>query len=81
MSYLLRYFYQNGLILNLKKDKMEVMVCRMAKLLSVITKCISFKYNGIVINNATKYKHLSNELDRNLNLDENFERAYRKSNG
>ena len=60
---------------------MEVMVCRTAKLLSVITKCISIKYNGIVINNATKYKYLSNELDRNLNLDENFERVYRKSSG
>ena len=31
------------------------------------------KYNGNEINNATTYKYLGNQLDRNLNLDENVE--------
>ena len=31
------------------------------------------------MSNATTYKYLGNQLDRNLNLDENFERAYRKA--
>ena len=33
------------------------------------------------MNNATTYKYLGNQLDRNLNLDENFEREYRKASG
>ena len=78
MSYLSRYFYQNELILNLKKGKTEAVVFGTAKRLSMTSKCTSIKYNGNVINNATTYKYLCNQLDRNLNLDENFERAYRK---
>ena len=51
----------------------------MAKRLSMASKCISIKYYGNVINNAATYKYLGNQLDRNLNIDENFERAYRKA--
>ena len=57
------------------------MVFVTAKHLSMTSKCISIKYNGNVINNATTYKYLGNQLDRNLNLDENFEQAYRKTTG
>ena len=81
MNYLSRYFYQNELILNLKKGKTEAMVFGTAKRLSTTSKFLSIKYNGNVINNATTYKYLGNHLDRNLNLDENFERAYRKASG
>ena len=52
MSYLLRNFYQNELILNLKKGKTEAMVFRTAKRLSMTSKCVSIKYNGNIINNA-----------------------------
>ena len=81
MSYLSRYFHQNELILNLKKEKTETMVFGTAKHLSMTSKCISKKYNGNVINNATTYKYLGNQLDRNLNRDQNFEGAYRKASG
>ena len=81
MSYLTRYLYQNELILNLKKGKTEAMVFGTAKRLSMASKCISIKYNGKIMNNATAYKYLGNQLDRNLNLDENFEQAYRKASG
>ena len=81
MNYLSRYFNQNELILNLKKGKTEAMVFRTAKRLSSTSKFLSIKYNGNAINNATIYKDLANHLDRNLNLDENFERAYRKTSG
>ena len=57
------------------------MVFVTAKHLSMTSKCISIKYNGNVINNATTYKYLGNQLDKNLNLDENFEQAYRKASG
>ena len=81
LSYLSRYFYQNELIWNLKKGKMEAMVSGTAKHLSLTSKCISIKYNGNIIKNTTTYKYLRNQLDRNLNLDENFERAYQKASG
>ena len=55
------------------------MVFRTAKRLSSTSKFLSIEYNGNVINNATTYKYLGNHLDRNLNLDENFERADRKA--
>ena len=53
MTYLSHYFYQNELILNLKKGKTEAMVFRTAKRLSMTSKCVSIKYNGNIINNAT----------------------------
>ena len=34
-----------------------------------------------IMKNPTTYKYLGNQLDRNLNLDENFEWAYRKTSG
>ena len=43
------------------------------------SRCISIKDNENIMSNATTYKYLGNQLDRNLNLDENFERAYRKT--
>ena len=79
MSYLWRYFYQNELILNLRNGKTEAMVFGTAKCLSMTSKCISITYNCSIMNNATPYKYLGNQLDRNLNLDENFERACRKA--
>ena len=57
------------------------MVFGTAERLSMTSKCILIKYNGNVINNATTYKYLGNQLDKNLNLDENFERAYKKASG
>ena len=81
MSYLLRYLYQNELILNLKKGKTEAMAFGTAKRLSMTSKCISIRYNGNIMNNATIYKYLGNQLDKNLSLDENFEQAYRKASG
>ena len=68
-------------IINLKKGATEAMVFGTAKHLSMKSKCIPIKYNGNIINNATTYKYLGNQLDRNLNLDENFEWAYRKTSG
>ena len=81
MSYLLRNFYQNELILSLKKWKTEAMVFRRSKPLSMTSKCISIKYNGNIINNATTYKYLGSQLDGNLNLDESFKGACRKASG
>ena len=46
------------------------MVFGTAKRLYMASKCISIKYNGNIMNNATTYKYLGNRLDRNLNLDE-----------
>ena len=33
------------------------------------------------MNNNTTHNDLGNQLDRNLNLDENFEQAHRKASG
>ena len=33
------------------------------------------------MSNATTYKYLGNQLDRTLNLDENFKQGYRKASG
>ena len=57
------------------------MVFRTVKCLSMTSNCISIEYNGNLTNNAATYKYLGNQLNRNLNLDENFERAYRKASG
>ena len=57
------------------------MVFGTAEHLSMTSKYILIKYNGNVINNATTYKYLGNQLDRNLNLDENVEWAYKKASG
>ena len=59
--------------MNLKNGKIEAMVFGTAEHLSMTSKYILIKYNGNVINNATTYKYLDNQLDRNLNLDENVE--------
>ena len=81
MSYLLRYLYQNELILNLKKGKTEAMAFGTEKRLSMTSECISIRYNGNIMNNATTYKYLGSQLDKYLSLDENFEQAYRKASG
>ena len=57
------------------------MVFGTAKRLYMTSKCISIKYNGNIMNNATTYKYLGNQLDKYLSLDENFEQAYRKASG
>ena len=49
------------------------------KLWSSERQSVSITYNCSIMNNATPYKYLGNQLDRNLNLDENFERACRKA--
>ena len=81
MSYLLHYLYQNELILNLKKGKTEAMAFGTAKRLSMTSECISIRYNGNIMNNATTYKYLGNQLDKNLSINENFEQGYRKASG
>lgn len=64
-----------------KKGKTEVVIFGTVKYLSMISKSISVKYNGIIINNVTTYKYLHNVLDSYLNLNHNFKMTYRKAGG
>ena len=63
--------------MNCKKGKTEAMLFGTARKLSKCTE-LNVDYNGIKINNTTKYKYLGTQLDQNVKLLEHFNTTYKK---
>ena len=69
-----KYFEENELIVNLKKNKTEAMLLSINKKLSN-TSPLSLKYGDRIINNTTKYKYLSITIDPTENFNKNYKKA------
>lgn len=79
---ILTYCRNNELILNLKKGKTETVLFGTAKRLSKQTKqSLTVTIDGSPVHNVNSYTYLGNHLDVNLNLNCNFEKAYKKATG
>jgi hypothetical protein len=74
-----RFFYQNELVINLKKGKTEIMLFGTGKRLSLQPHNVEVKYRGHSINFTMSYKYLGYTLDSCLALSENFNIAYKKA--
>lgn len=79
---LLDYFRRNELVLNLKHGKTESMLFGTAKRLSKQSKdSLTIKFDNIPVHHVTSYTYLGNQLDSNLTLQDNFDKAYKKATG
>jgi len=79
---ILTYCRDNELILNLKKGKTETVLFGTAKRISKQTKqTLTVMIDGSPIHHVNSYTYLGNKLDANLNLNCNFEKAYKKATG
>ena len=73
------YCSDNGLFLNLKKGKTESMLFETARRLSKNGRKLKIYYNGTIISCVKEYEYLENVLDSSLNLNTNFNRAYKRA--
>ena len=74
------YCGDNELFLNLKKGKTESMLFGTARRLSKNGRKLKIYYNGAIISCVKEYEYLGNVLDSSLNLNTNFNRAYKRAN-
>ena len=76
------YFRDNELILNLKKGKAETVLFGTAKRLSKQTRnSLSIEIDGVPVHHVDSYVYLGNQLDSKLNLNDNFDKVYKKATG
>ena len=73
-----RYFDENQLVINLKKDKTEVMLFGTAKRRSLQNRQLNITCRGVPINNTNEYTYLGYTLDNSLTLKGCFDKAYKK---
>ena len=73
------YCSDNELLLNSKKGKTESMLFRTARRLSKNGGKLKIYYNGTIISCVKEYEYLGNVLDSSLNLNTNFNRAYKRA--
>ena len=73
------YCSDNELFLNLKKGKTESMLFGTARRLSENGRKLKIYYNGTIISCVKKYEYLGNVLHSSLNLNANFNRAYKRA--
>ena len=79
MDNLSNYFYDNELILNLKKGKTESMIFGTSKCLAKSQKKLKLSYQETIISNTSRYKYLGYILHQNLNMVEFFNNSYKKA--
>ena len=73
------YFHLDELIINLKKGKTEVMLFGSSQRLKMGGNHLNVMYEGNKINFLAQYKYLGMVIDNHLNLNENFDRAYKRA--
>ena len=78
-SYLSDWLKDNELILNLKKDKTEIMIFGTQKRLSKADRNLNIEYQSIQVNNKQSYKYLGIKVDPSLNFNEHFESIYKSA--
>ena len=64
---------ENELILNLKKDKTEIVVFGTQLRLSKVNSNINVEYHPIKVNCTQSYKYLGIKVDASLNLSDHFQ--------
>ena len=75
---LYKYFTENELVINLKKNKTESMLFGTAKRLSSCPDELDLRYHDTKIISTTTYTYLGTTFDKTLNMGENFRVTYRK---
>ena len=73
------YFHLNELVINLKKGKSEVMLFGSSQRLKKDGNLLNVIYEGNKINFVTQYNYLGTIIDNHLNLNENFNRQYKRA--
>jgi hypothetical protein len=79
LNNLCKWFKDNELIINFKKDKTETLLFGTAKRINLQNKELNICVNGTQINNTCSYKYLGVDLDPSLNLLRYFDRIYKKA--
>lgn len=80
-NFLSTWCEENELLLNLKKNKTEVMLFGTSRRLASLPRNIVLKYKFSFINVTSSYKYLGVEIDSHLNMNSHFEKTYRKASG
>lgn len=78
-SALCNWCADNELLINMKKNKTEVMMFGTAQRLSKLPRIIELKYRYGIINVTTSYKYLGIKIDSTLNLNSQFDTSYKKA--
>ena len=76
-KYLSDWLMENGLILNVKKDKTELMVFGTKLRLSKVNTNINVEYHSIKVNCTQSYKYLAVKVDLSANLSDHFQCVYK----
>lgn len=79
MEVVSNWLKENDLIINLNKSKTESMLFGTSR--RVQNKSLSVYFNEMVINSTITYKYLRVLLDQSLNLNQQFNIAFRKASG
>ena len=79
LKFIADYVDENELIINLKKGKTEAMLFGTTKRISLQNRQLQINYRNTPINNTERYTYLGYILDKNLTMQENFDKAYKKS--
>ena len=76
IEHISHYLYLNDLILNTKKGKTETMLIGTSRKLAKNSD-LNVYFNGSLINTTTSYNHLDTKIDHYLNMNEQFNKAYK----
>ena len=77
-KYIAQYLDDSELVTNLKKGKTESMLFGTAKRLSTVNNFNVF-YRFSIVNQVNSFVYLGNTIDSSLNLNENFDKKYKKA--
>ena len=75
--YLSNWLVDNELILNMKKDKTEIMVFGTQKRLAKTDLNLNIEFQSAKVNTTCSYTYLGVKVDPSLNLNEHFQSAYK----
>ena len=73
------YFRLNELVMNLKKGKSDFTLFGLSQRLKKGGKILNVMYESHKINFVTHYNYLGTIIDNHLNLNENFNRSYKRA--
>ena len=77
LNYLSDWLMENEMVLNLKKEKTEIIVFGTKLRLSKINSNINVEYHSIKVNCTQSYKYLGVKVDPSLNLSDHFQYVYK----
>ena len=74
-----KYLVDNELIINMNVGKTEVMLFGTAKRIAAQPRPLEVRFKEETVNNTNSYTYLGHSLDSNLILNQDFERAYKRT--